>query len=90
MMRPLAMPDRAVSRVLDRSNGELRVASPYFLEAGDVGLSLSQPFEQAWQSAVDPVDVECRDANRAFRCHARQSRPPPYRISGSAAISSSA
>jgi len=60
-MRPLAVPNRTIARVLERARGTFLVGGLDFLQADDVGARLVEPFEQPRQPAVDAVDVIGRD-----------------------------
>src|SRR5664280_2706855 len=57
----LAVPDGAVARGLYRRGRKGFVGSLQLLQAGDVGASFLEPFDEARQSAVDAIDVEGRD-----------------------------
>ncbi len=65
MMRALAMPERAVARVLERARGTFFVRRLDFLQADDVGAGLAEPLEQPRKPAVDAVDVIRRDLQRS-------------------------
>ena len=57
----LAVPNNAVARVTHVGFGKSFVARLQFLQTGDIGLGLVQPFEQPRQPRLDPVDVVSRD-----------------------------
>jgi hypothetical protein len=59
----LAVPDRLVARRLDIGDREGLVAGLDLLQQGDVGRLLLEPFDQAGETGLDPVDVERRDLN---------------------------
>src|SRR3546814_1007729 len=50
------------------------VARFQFLKAGDVGPGLFEPFDQAQQARLDPVDVEGRDFHRPAMAGTRRLR----------------
>src|SRR5689334_13075733 len=60
-MCALPVPDRAVPGGFDCAFRKLRVIGLELLQAGDIGLRLMQPFDQAGQTAIHAVDVERRD-----------------------------
>ena len=57
----LAVDKAVVARLAQRLDGEILRHHLDFLQAGDVGLGLLQPFQQAWQAGVGAVDVEGGD-----------------------------
>src|SRR5690606_8062002 len=48
-----------------------------FLQAGDRGSGLLEPFDQARQSRLDPVDVEAGDPHRAGQMPKLEPQPQP-------------
>src|SRR5699024_2396913 len=74
MMPGLPMPDRAVAGGLDGADRKGRIRGLDLLQAGNVRSRLVQPFEQAWQAAVDAVDVEARQLQSAMAWMPSSSR----------------
>jgi len=60
----LPEPNGAVASVTDGAFGEFLIGGLQFLEAGDVGFGLPQPFEQHRKPTVDPVHIVSGDTHR--------------------------
>ena len=67
----LPMPDRAVADLFELGGGEAFVLGLDFLQAGNRGPRFFQPFEQARQARLDPVDVEAGQLQRAGHLRSR-------------------
>src|SRR5688572_22191894 len=65
VMRALAVPKRAVARVLEHARRTFLVGSLDLLEADNVGARLLEPLEQPRKAAIDAVDVVGRDLQAA-------------------------
>jgi hypothetical protein len=63
VVRPLTVPDRAVSGIADSIQRKLFVRGFEFLKANDVVLGFTQPPEKHWQAAVDAVYIESCNAD---------------------------
>src|SRR3546814_17819939 len=68
------MVEEAVTRGLNLLRRHGFVARFQFLKAGDVGPGLFEPFDQARQARLDPVDVEGRDFHRPAMAGTRRLR----------------
>src|SRR3546814_10914211 len=68
------MVQKAVTRGLNLLLRHGFVARFQFLKAGDVGPGLFEPFDQARQARLDPVDVEGRDFHRPAMAGTRRLR----------------
>src|SRR3546814_7374940 len=70
----LPMVEEAVTRGLNLLRRHGFAARFQFLKAGDVGPGLFEPFDQARQARLDPVDVEGRDFHRPAMAGTRRLR----------------
>src|SRR3546814_5666282 len=72
------MPDAAIADVANVLFRKCLIGRLEFLQAGDVRLRLRQPFQQARQAGLDPVDVVCRYAHNLcldpINPHSREGR----------------
>src|SRR3546814_19786002 len=71
----LPMPDAAIADVAHVLFRKCLIGRLEFLQADDVGLRLRQPFQQARQAGLGPVDVLGRYAPKPPPC-TNQSPPP--------------
>jgi hypothetical protein len=55
----LAVPNRAITRALDRELGKRSVRSFQLLQANNVRTRFFEPFKKSRQTARDPINVEC-------------------------------